>query len=567
MRPELRPYFLIAAAALLIYLPFLGAVHLLDWDEINFAESAREMLVTGNYFQVQVNYMPFWEKPPLFIWMQAFSMKLFGVNEFAARFPNALCGAITLVTIYHLGKQFFSRRLALYWVLAYAGSLTPQLYFRSGIIDPFFNLFIFLGIVFLSLAAVREKKERKLPYFLAGAFIGLALITKGPVALMITLLCLFMVWVFRSFVPFFDWKDILLFAGGTLLLSFAWYGVEFINHGFWFFQEFLRYQSELASQPVATHGQPWYYHVVVLLVGCFPASLIAIRAFGENLTWTLEEKNFRNCMAVLFWVVLIVFSLVTTKIIHYSSLCYLPLTFLAGMVMANCHNQRIQYRRTSAVMVFTLGTFIAMVFLAIPLLGRNAGWMETFLSYVDDPFAKANLSVPVSWPWFTLLPGLLLLAAVFFAFRDLWVRRLQRGFILLFGGSMVALQLFLLFNVPRIEQYTQGPAIEFLKGIRKENPYVETLGYKSYAQYFYGNVMPVGDTASLRAYERENADRYEDIPRRDRPGLMFRDWLIHGKIDRPAYFISKMQAEKDFAQLETLEVIGRKGGFVFYKRK
>ena len=87
----------IIVAALLLFVPFLGAVHLFDWDEINFAECAREMLSSGNYLSLQMNYQPFWEKPPLFIWMSALSMKVFGVNEFAARFPNALCGVITLV--------------------------------------------------------------------------------------------------------------------------------------------------------------------------------------------------------------------------------------------------------------------------------------------------------------------------------------------------------------------------------------------------------------------------------------------------------------------------------------
>jgi len=38
----------IAAISFAFFVPFLGAVHLFDWDEINFAESAREMLVTGN---------------------------------------------------------------------------------------------------------------------------------------------------------------------------------------------------------------------------------------------------------------------------------------------------------------------------------------------------------------------------------------------------------------------------------------------------------------------------------------------------------------------------------------
>src|SRR3954470_9704684 len=88
---------LVTLAALLLFVPFLGAVHLFDWDEINFAECAREMIVSGNYSLVQINFQPFWEKPPLFIWMQVLSMKIFGINEFAARFPNAMCGVATLL--------------------------------------------------------------------------------------------------------------------------------------------------------------------------------------------------------------------------------------------------------------------------------------------------------------------------------------------------------------------------------------------------------------------------------------------------------------------------------------
>src|SRR6266581_1662677 len=91
---------LIALLGGLLFIPFLGNVGLFDWDEINFAESAREMLITGDYFKVQINFKTFWEKPPFFFWMQVICMKIFGVNEFAARLPNALIGMVTLVVIY-----------------------------------------------------------------------------------------------------------------------------------------------------------------------------------------------------------------------------------------------------------------------------------------------------------------------------------------------------------------------------------------------------------------------------------------------------------------------------------
>ena len=89
------PVFL-SLLGLLFFIPFLGHVHLFDWDEINFAEISREMLVRNNFLEPHINFISFTEKPPLYFWLQALSMKLFGINEFAARFPNALLGAIVL---------------------------------------------------------------------------------------------------------------------------------------------------------------------------------------------------------------------------------------------------------------------------------------------------------------------------------------------------------------------------------------------------------------------------------------------------------------------------------------
>ena len=154
-----KDYFIITVLACLLFLPFLGGVHLFDWDEINFAECAREMLATGNYLQVQIDFEPFWEKPPLFIWMQAAAMHLFGVNEFAARFPNAICGIVTLSFLFFIGKKLHGRTFGWLWVMAYAGSILPHLYFRSGIIDPWFNLFIFSSLCFYILNLSKQENS------------------------------------------------------------------------------------------------------------------------------------------------------------------------------------------------------------------------------------------------------------------------------------------------------------------------------------------------------------------------------------------------------------------------
>ena len=151
MSQQRRTQFYILLISIVFFVPFLGGVHLFDWDEINFAEIAREMVVSGDFLRPQMDYQFFTEKPPMFFWFQAASMKVFGVGECAARFPNAVAGIVTLLLLFRFGKRIYSHRFGLLWVAAYFGSILPHLYFRSGIIDPWFNLFIFLGIYHLIL--------------------------------------------------------------------------------------------------------------------------------------------------------------------------------------------------------------------------------------------------------------------------------------------------------------------------------------------------------------------------------------------------------------------------------
>ena len=141
-----------------MFIPGLGGVHLFDWDEINFAELAREMTVTGRYLQLQINFETFTEKPPLFFWLQAISMTIFGIGEFAARFPNALLGMVVVPFIYISGKFLIDRRFGFIWAMCWFGSVLPFLYFKSGIIDPYFNFFIFSGLFFFDPLHLEEKQ-------------------------------------------------------------------------------------------------------------------------------------------------------------------------------------------------------------------------------------------------------------------------------------------------------------------------------------------------------------------------------------------------------------------------
>ena len=157
------------------------------------------MLQTGNWWQVTINFEPFREKPPLFFWMQALSMSVFGVGEFAARLPNAICGIITLQVMYSIGLKWQNRSFAWAWVLLYIGSVLPHLYFKSGIIDPWFNLFIFLSVYHLFITVEQGDTGSLKHAAIAGFFSGLAILTKGPVGFLLLLLTFLVWWAFNRF--------------------------------------------------------------------------------------------------------------------------------------------------------------------------------------------------------------------------------------------------------------------------------------------------------------------------------------------------------------------------------
>ncbi|MCU0328041.1 MAG: glycosyltransferase family 39 protein [Chitinophagales bacterium] len=310
-------------------MPFLGHIHLFDWDEANFAELAREMIYSGNYLQPQINYLPFYEKPPLFIWFQVVSMKIFGINEFAARFPNALLGILNALTLYKIGLSLKNRRFGLYWSIVYTASLLPFLYFRSGLIDPWFNFFMFLSIYY----AYHGFSGKWVWIFLSAMFLGFATQTKGPAAWIIVMTTIVLSLVKKLA---FTWRlffKLCLWVITSLILSSLWFAYETLNHGTIYLEEFIRYQIRLLTTEDALHGGPFYYHFVVLLFGCFPASFLLFEFKRYKEIFRDSNSNFSWIMAINGLWVLVLFSVVETKIIHYSSMAYYAISYFAAYML------------------------------------------------------------------------------------------------------------------------------------------------------------------------------------------------------------------------------------------
>ncbi len=540
-----------ALVAALFFLPFLGGVHLFDWDEINFAEAAREMLVLEDYLRVYIDFRPFWEKPPFFFWLQALAMKVLGTGEYAARLPNALCGILTPVLLFRIGMKLRSIRFGLLWAGAYIGSTLPFLYFKSGIIDPWFNLFIFLGLYHFILfwwkkeaaGGISLRSGRYTYLFLAGFFIGMGMLTKGPVALLIAGLTMAAYWVYQRFRLYVSVPQVLLFLLASGMVGAAWLGMETWQNGPWFVREFFTYQYRLFSTPDAGHKGFPGYHFAVLAFGCFPASVFAARAFFRM----PEERSahfadFRRWMKYLFWMVLLLFSIVQSKIVHYSSMCYFPLTFLAAGVAERMLDGDLTFARWMKAALWGIGGATVLVCIALPVLGMHP---EVLRELIQDPFGKANLDAEVHWSGWEVLPGIVLAAVLilfFYGYRH-WSK--AQALAVLYLGNAVFVTLGLIFYVKRVEGYSQRAAVEFFKSKAAEDCYIATHGYKSYAHLFYAAKRPPADTRSCD-----------------------KEWLLHGDdVDKTVYIVAKIHRAGDLRAMTQLQEIGSRNGFVFFQRR
>lgn len=522
---------LFIVAGIVFYIPFIGGVSLFDWDEINFAEVSREMMVTGDYLNIQMNFQPFFEKPPFFFWLQVACMKVFGVNEFAARLPNALVGIFVLVFLFKLGTRWIDKRFGIFWALSYMGSVLPALYHKSGIIDPWFNLFIFAGIV-AWIEGMKSKEEAKW-FLLSGLMSGLAILTKGPVGPLLiglTLLCMQLFSKKKSYLPI---KGILLFILGNTLVAGIWFGINLLSNGPDFIMAFVKYQVELLTKSVAGHKGFPGYHFVVVLFGVFPASVFALAGLRKKMAGEEDHLyQYRLLMMVLTGVVLVLFSIVQSKIVHYSSMAYYPISFLSAWAICQFLDGHLRWKAWQKYIGFGIAGLICVVLIALPLAGQNMHVLRD--SFEFDAFSAAAMTAKVSWPHTTYLPAIWMIATLV-TFAILWRRgAFEKGFVVLFPGVAIFVSIALISFIGRIERYSQHAAIEFCESKAGQHVEIRTLGYKSYVPYFYAKKpAPVVDKS---------------------------------KEDNPHFFILREDKRHQLEKYPELRILYEKNGFIFLEK-
>ncbi len=138
--PSLRLLLLVAIAVSFFF--NLHAIPLFDLDEGAFSEATREMLVRGDFISTFLDGQPRYDKPILIYWLQAVSVSLFGVNEFAFRLPSALAATLWTLAVFGFVRRVQDERTGLVAAIITATAFEVSVMGRAATADALLNLCI-----------------------------------------------------------------------------------------------------------------------------------------------------------------------------------------------------------------------------------------------------------------------------------------------------------------------------------------------------------------------------------------------------------------------------------------
>ena len=340
-------------------------------DEGRYVEISREMTATGNYLTPRLNSVKYFEKPVFFYWLEAFSINLFGLNEFTLRLWPALFALFGCLAVAVAGARLFGRLTGLLGATVLATSLLYYGLSRAIILDMPVSILLTLALLsFLMGTHEAPGLKRRLYLWVFYAFAALSVLTKGLIGIFIPGLVIG-AWIlllgeWRMLKTLYIPSGLALF----LLIAAPWHimvgraNPEFFQ--FYFIHEhFQRYLTKV-------HGRykPFWYFMPIVLLGLFPWSAFLVQAIKHNLPSTWRERHeHRDALFLILWagLVFLFFSSSSSKLAPYILPVFPPLALLVGRYLAAAWDSRdFPGLRTGYLILLVASLLLAAAFAGLP---------------------------------------------------------------------------------------------------------------------------------------------------------------------------------------------------------
>jgi 4-amino-4-deoxy-L-arabinose transferase-like glycosyltransferase len=283
------PLLLLAA---LTFFAGLGRGAITDSDEAFYAESAREMVASGDWITPHYNYEPRFQKPVLYYWLTSVTYLATGPTEFGARLWAALAGLGLVLVTAACGRRWYDESTGL---LAGAIVATNFGYFsiaRMALPDLPLTFCITLAIWAAMVSTLEQERSPRKFVLVAGLALGLGFLMKGPVGVIIPLLVIIPVLVIERRAIGVTPIDLILGFVVMIAVAMPWYLLMWFRHGNDYLQSFFvgdnfeRFATDRFNDP-----RPWWFYLPVVAGGLLPWTPLAITWLGPITSFILRRRD------------------------------------------------------------------------------------------------------------------------------------------------------------------------------------------------------------------------------------------------------------------------------------
>ncbi len=521
---------------IIIFILGLGSTGLVDETPPLFAAAARAMSESGDWLTPKVNGIFRFDKPPLIYWLMGFFYSL-PKNEIwdsfgtlSARLPSALASLLLMLMIGDTlfcwpqkgGRQFLSPIVA---SLGFALSPLIIIWSRTAVSDALLTGTLGISLLLFWRRMASENNDQCIS---AWVFLGLAILTKGPVALVLAILTI------TSFLVSQKNRKTLLCKINlkkgfliTVLISVPWYILELIKVGKPFWDNFFGYHNfQRYTSVVNNHAEPFWFFLYIMILASLPFTpflyhgiFIATRDFFKS---SKKSCNVTETLYIfsLCWLisVLIFFSLSATKLPSY----WLPAIPAAAILISNSF---INLKNSGKSYLYL------WIFNILILFGVSMAFFfsNNWLSSINDPempnLASELISSKIIFKAKLLFSSFSLLAIILFSLKS-------RNILLYLQIFLLIVQSFLMSPMRKLADTSRQLPLrnisKLILDIREGRETLAMIGIRKPSLHFYSRQIvfyePNTEEGLINLSDRLNADRRENYI--DQPDYEYKSLLV-----------------------------------------
>jgi 4-amino-4-deoxy-L-arabinose transferase-like glycosyltransferase len=419
-----RNYALLFVSCVFFHVAGTWSLPLIDRDEPRFAEASREMIERGDYVVPYFNNHFRFDKPPLTYWAQVASYKIFGGNDFAARFSSAIAAALTALSIFAWGSRVGTARVGWWSAVIFTLSLQTFLHAKAAVADMWLVLFVTLAhragyeLLRHRLSPPADqtsdlKHQRSHWWWVFYLSLAFGFLAKGPIG-WIPLLTVGLTMIFLRETP--SARRFAFGRGLLLMLSIvALWGIPALiqTHGQFFVVGIGRHVIGRSLATMEGHGADSLGMYLLLLPFYFVTIFLSFFPWSIKLPWLIRKlwvkkkvgitdpdyngNKIDNYLVIGIAIIFAIFTLVKTKLPHYTLPAFPLLALLLARRLAAKNaanffrNCALASASTYLAIALVVPPFVSRLFPAYQLFQESRTYLQPDMQFASVDFNEPSL--------------------------------------------------------------------------------------------------------------------------------------------------------------------------------